>query len=238
MQVTEKIIELDAGFFSAEREVKRTKGIHLSHVIDFIEGKQREAGGLSKAGHNFAVSGFLWERALDKIIHLTPSELWEYVFTQALYEIEKPDVFRPGEQCMDAGECPACAGKGVFIEPVRTCEICCGVGRIRVYCTPDGISIETGFLEEWKHTSKSANTPITDTKKFGRWISWQIPVYLKALNLNTCMLRVLFSRGFYTTNEPVWKQFILTYSRTELDETWDTVSQHALLMCKEGLIFH
>ena len=190
---------------------------------------------MSKAGHAYAVGGFLWERALDKLVHLTKEELWEYVFTQALFEIDKPDVFRPGEQCMDAGECPLCEGKGVFIDPVRMCDVCGGVGRIRVYVTPDGVSIETGFLEEWKHTSKSANTPITH-QKFSRWTQFQIPVYLKALNLHTCKLRVYFSRGFYTTNEPVWKEFELTYSNTELDEIWDMICMHALLMCKEGLI--
>ena len=240
MQVTEEIIELNANFFSAEREVKRTKGIHLSHVIDYIEGKQRQVE-LSKAGNNFAVGGYLWERALDKIIHLTPSELWEYVFTQTLFEIDKPDVFRPGEQCMDAGECPACAGKGVYVDPVRVCGTCGGCGRIRIYLTPDGISISDidkhgkSFLEEWKATSKSSKNEITGPK-FSRWIQWQIPAYLKALNLQTCRLRIYHSRGAYTTNEPIWRQVILTYSQQELDETWDVIAKHALIMCREGLV--
>lgn len=245
LRVTEKIIELDSSWFSAEREVKRTKGVHLSHVIDFIEGRKRESEGLSKAGHAFACAGFLWERALDKLIHLSKEELWEYVFTQALFEIDKPDVFRPGEQCMDGGECPICAGKGTILDPVRVCKVCGGVGRIRIYLTPDGISISDldnrnrSFLEEWKCTSKSCDSDIATSPKFSRWVQWQIPAYLKALLLNTCRLRVYFSKGNYRDiHAPVWKEFILTYSDQEIDETWDSISQHAIIMAKEGLILY
>ena len=237
MTFEEKIIELDSNWFSAEREVKRTKGVHLSHVIDYIEGRNRDSDGLSKAGHAFAVGGFLWERALDKLVHLSKAELWEYVFTQALFEIDKPDVFRPGEQCMDGGECPICAGKGTLLDPVRICPTCDGCGRIRIYLTPDGVSISDEYLEEWKNTSKSANTPITH-QKFSRWVQWQIPAYLKALNLYVCRLRVYFSRGDYTDNQPIWKEFTLTYTKQELDETWDSISQHAIIMAKEGLILY
>ena len=232
MIVKESIIDFDCRWFSAEREVKRTKGIHLSHVIDFIEGRKREAD-LSKAGHAFAAAGFLWERALDKIIHLTKEELWEYVFTQALYEIDKPDVFRPGEQCMDAGKCPACVGKGVFIDPVRMCDVCGGVGRIRLYCTPDGVSITDNCLEEWKYTSKSCrNIDLTSTK-FNRWTEWQIPVYLKALNLNTCRLRVYFSRGDYTSGIPQWHEYIITYTDYELEEVWESICRNTVALLME-----
>ena len=225
MQVVENIIELDSRWFSPEREVKRTKGLHLSHILDFIEGRQRD-NDMGKSGHRFAVGGFLWERALDKLIHLSKEELWEYVFTQALFEIEKPDVFRPGEQCLDGGECPICGGSGMLRDPVRACQWCEGCGRIRIYMTPDGVSIEDQYLEEWKSTSKSSKTAITNSK-FQRWVSWQIPAYLKAMNLLTCRLRVFFSRGNYTSNEPEWREFTLTFTQQEIDETWESICINA-----------
>ena len=169
MQITEKRIELDSSWFSAEREITRTEGLHLSHVIDYIEeceGKVLNRGEDKTNLHRYSVAGFLWERALDKLIHLNKWDLWDYVFTQALFEIDNPKVFRPGMARID---CPACRGTGILY----------------VYATPDGISIpenaeEPLCLEEWKYTSKSSKTGI-EHPKFGRWLQFQIPFYLKIL---------------------------------------------------------
>lgn len=249
MQVVEKIITIDSRWFSPERDVTRTKGLHLSHILDyieFLEGKREEFGGvISAVGNNYAAGGFMWERALANLIELDEQELWEWIFGRTMSEPSNPEVVRPGEQCIDIGECTnkenhvethqsGChvfqLGRGLVL-----CPVCKGLGRLHVYMTPDGYHITDECLEEWKYTSKSANTPITHAK-FRRWISFQIPAYLKALGLRTCRLRVYFSRGDYTTGAPIWKEFVLTYGQHEIDDTWDTIAQHALLMFQKGIV--
>ena len=251
MQITEKRIELDSSWFSAEREITRTEGLHLSHVIDYIEeceGKVLNRGEDKTNLHRYSVAGFLWERALDKLIHLNKWDLWDYVFTQALFEIDNPKVFRPGEQKVDCGECPVCGGNGELTHSfsistskhgmARTdCPACRGTGILYVYATPDGISIpenaeEPLCLEEWKYTSKSSKTGI-EHPKFGRWLQFQIPFYLKILGLNTCRLRVYFSRGDYTSGLPEWREFTITYSDLELTEISDMIINNARSLVKQ-----
>ena len=91
------------------------------------------------------------------------------------------------------------------------------------------------MLEEWKYTSKSAKGGIQQGK-FNRWTHLQIPCYLKALNLFLCRLRVYFTRGDYSDNVPQWWEFILEYSKQEIDETWNLVSNAACEMIREGLV--
>lgn len=211
MQVTEERIHIDSRWFSPERDIVRSKGLHLSNVIDFIEfkeGKQaaRPIGGkLSDAGNAYASQGFLWETVLEQLIERSPTELWEWMFGRALSEPDNPLVVRPGEICLDG-----------------------------IYMTPDGYNIETEQLEEWKWTTKSSNWPITH-EKFRRWICFQIPSYLKALNLLVCRLRVCYARGDYKSGEPIWMEYILTYSQQEIDETWDMIRVNAEVMRREGL---
>lgn len=239
MQVDEQTIEISSNWFSPERDVTRTKGLHLSHVINYIEyceGKRSDVyGEMDSGGNAFAGGGFLWERVLAHLIEDTPWELWNWMFGRAMTEPENPHILRPGEFCLDAGPCPKCNGKGEL--PIeRRCKPCKGSGRILVYGTPDGIHMDDGVLEEWKDTSKSAATPITDNK-FRRWVSFQIPIYLKALGLTVCRLRVRFNRGDYKDiRHPIWKEFTLTYTQQEIDDTWEMVANHARLMYSEGLV--
>lgn len=185
--------------------------MHLSAVIDYIEyleGKRDlRNGGLSKAGHNYAVNGFAWERVLQNVIERDPTELWEWMFGRALAEPNNPKVIRPGEQCVDG-----------------------------IYLTPDGYHIDDMVLEEWKWTTKSSKGGIEGNKKFRRWTAFQIPAYLYALNLDICRLRVHHARGDYTTGEPEWWEHILSYTRQEIVETWDCICMHADLMYKGGLV--
>lgn len=239
MQVEEKRIIIDSNWFSAERDVHRTKGLHLSHVIDFIEeqesGKKRDrpdGGGLSDIGHNYAAGGFLWERVLTRLIEHNPKELWEWLFTQVMNEIDDPDVIRPGEQVY-SWECPDCS-----IETRDECRTCEGTGILSMYMTPDGVNILGDgtdiYLEEYKFTTKSSKDPITHPK-FGRWVRYQIPCYLKVMNLTKCRLRVYFVRGDYTTGEPAWYEYIITFSQTEIDEIWESVVLNAQYMYRHGL---
>ena len=124
---------------------------------------------------------------------------------------------------MDCGECPACVG--VFHKE-SVCEACSGTGRLRIYMTPDGYNISEELLEEWKHTSKSCKYGL-DQAKFDRWTKWQIPAYLKSLNLTKCRLRVYFVRGDYTDNTPQWREGIITYTQQEIDEVWDAICLNA-----------
>jgi len=187
--------------------VSRAKGLHLSQVIDFIENPEGPArdGDLSDDGHAYACGGFLWERVLVRLTESRPEELWEWLFTGALAEIRNPDVIRPGEMCIDG-----------------------------IWMTPDGFNLVDDCLEEYKYTSKSANTAITD-KKFRRWTSYQIPGYLKGLNLTTCRLRVYFSRGDYTNGIPQWREYLLTYTQQEIDDTWENIVNNAGTIRKLGL---
>ena len=183
---------------------------------------------MSEAGHAFATGGFLWERVLDRLTNSSKEELFEWLFTAALVEIANPVVVRPGEQVIDCGECSVCEGYKI------ACLACAGTGRLRIYMTPDGLHIEDEVLEEWKHTTKSCKYGINQAK-FDRWTKWQIPAYLKSLGLTKCRLRVYFVRGDYTNNEPQWWEFLLEYTQQEIDETWDSIVQHAVIMVRDGV---
>ena len=184
----------------------------------------------------------MWERLLDRLINSSKEELFEWLFTAALVEIQNPEVVRPGEQVMNCGACPVCDGTGLVVSAIpyydtesskvegqineEGCNACAGSGYLRVYMTPDGIHIEDEVLEEWKHTSKSCKYGI-DQKKFDRWTKWQIPAYLKSLGLLKCRLRVYFVRGDYTDNTPQWREGIITYTQQEIDEVWDAICLNA-----------
>lgn len=246
MEITERTIQFDSRWFSPERDISRTKGLHLSHIIDYIEyleGKQDSAqrGPLSDIGNAYASGGFQWERVLANLIERSPTELWEWLYGRVLSEPDNPKVVRPGEQCMDGGKCPVCDGKGYVVERYGemgdVCKTCEGTGRILIYLTPDGYHIDDMMLEEWKWTTKSANqdkNPIRGPK-FRRWLSFQIPSYLKALDLLVCRLRVFYARGDYTSGTPIWREYILRYSQTEIDDTWEMITDHAEMMYSEGL---
>ena len=238
MEITERTVQLDSRWFSPERNISRTKGLHLSHIIDYIEyleGKQDSVhrGPLSDIGNAYASGGFQWERVLTNLIERNPTELWEWLYGRVLSEPDNPKVIRPGEQCMDGGKCPVCDGKGYVVarfgEMGDVCKVCEGTGRILIYLTPDGYHIDDVMLEEWKYTTKSSDNDIRGYK-FRRWLSWQIPSYLKALGLNVCRLRVYFARGNYKSPVPVWREYILNYSGLEIDETWDSICINAAHM--------
>lgn len=244
-KISEKRINLESNWFSAERDVTRSKGLHLSHVIDYIEyleGKRELRGqeGLSDAGHAYSIGGFAWEHVISNLIERNPVELWEWLFTRALNTPDNPLVVRPGEQSMDGGLCPVCQGKGStythLTAPVVVCGPCHGTGKVIIFMTPDGYHIEDMILEEYKYTSKGWREGCITDKKFSRWVEYQIPCYLKALNLNTCRLRVYFVRGDYKEPVPRWYEYTITFSNQELDETWDLIAQHARLMYKEGIV--
>ncbi len=241
MQVTEKRVNIESNWFSLEKDVKRTKGLHLSSIIDYIEGRERDAE-MSETGNAYAAGGFLWERVLTNLIERSRWELWDWMFSAALAEIPNPRVVRPGEQCLDGGECPKCSGKGYCGagKSGGICTSCAGTGRILIYMTPDGINLDDlddhgkSLLEEWKDTSKSV-APITD-KKFSRWVSYQIPAYLKAMRLSTCRLRVRFNHGNYKDERsPIWMEYVLSFSQQEIDETWDCIANNARSMIEQGL---
>lgn len=200
--------------FSIERDVERTPGLHLSHVINYIEyqeGKRSESelrGGISQIGQAYAAGGFLWERVLAHLIENDPLHLWEGLFTAALNEIEYPNVIRPGEQCVDG-----------------------------ILMTPDGYNIDEARLEEWKYTTKSSASDIRGPK-FRRWVSFQIPSYLHSLGLTECRLRVYFAKGDYKSVVPVWKEFVLTYTEFELEEIWEMIVLNARAMERDGFVDH
>lgn len=206
VEIEEKDIHIDARWFSPERDVSRSKGLHLSNVLDFIEyneGKDR-GGEMTPQGHAFAAAGFMWERVLAHLTERSPEELWEWIYGRVLAEPLNPKIIRPGEQELDG-----------------------------IWMTPDGFHCDDYCLEEWKYTFKSARFPITD-KRFRRWVSFQIPAYLKVLNLDTCRLRVFFARGNHDGGPPVWRQYLLRYTRQEIDETWDCITANAAAMRKGG----
>ena len=209
MQVTEQRIQIDASWFSIDRDVERSKGLHLGHVIDFIEHQERMADKpkvRGAGGQNYMAAGFMWERVLNHLVNDDKKELWEWLFGRVLSEPDNPKIIRPGELCLDG-----------------------------IYLTPDAVHLDDHVLEEHKYTTKKP-APLTDPK-FRRWSSWQIPSYLKALKLHTCRLRVFFARGDYEGDPtPVWMEYLITYSQQEIDETWEAVIQNAATMRTLGLV--
>jgi hypothetical protein len=206
VQITEQRIIIDSRWFSPERDVRRSKGLHLSHVIKFIESREKKRDQNNDSLHNYSCAGFLWERVLEKAIDCTPQELWEWLFSRAMVDVQNPSVIRPGEMLLDG-----------------------------IYMTPDGYNVEDGCLEEWKYTNKSLRGGI-EGPKFARWLKWQIPSYLKALRLTVCRLRTYFARGDYTTGEPQWVEYMITYTQQELDEVWDMILLNAAAMRRLGLV--
>lgn len=227
MQIEEKQIILDASWFSAEREIQRSKGLHLSHVINFIEdgGISAHREGRSDSLNNYAVSGFLWERIIDRVINLSKEELFEWLFTRAMFDVSNPKLVRVGEVCVEV--CKCCSDK--------KCIKCKGTGSIKMYLTPDAYYVDEELMEEHKWTTKSSRNEIS-SDKFVRWTQYQIPIYLKVLGLKKCRLRVCFSRGDYKSGEPEWKEFLLTYSNRELEEAFEMVMLNARYMVENGLV--
>lgn len=164
---------------------------------------------LGEIGHAFAVAGFLWEDVVTRLIdgQYGQTAMWEWLFTASMNQIEDPDIIRPGEQHVDG-----------------------------IYLTPDGFRMSDGKLLEYKYTTKSSNTPITSSEKFGRWTEMQIPAYLSVLGLTECELNVYHAKGDYRSYEPVWMRHSLEYGQEELDEIWAWIVQNARAMEKEGLV--
>lgn len=208
MEITEQRITIDSKWFSAEREVQRSKGLHLSHIINHIEDqkKAKDRNFTGELVQNYMSMGFLWERALEHLIENDPYELWEWLFTGVLNDVNNPRVIRPGEQCLDG-----------------------------IYMTPDGYDIESVCLEEYKFTTKSLKNDIRGPK-FERWLKYQIPCYLKALRLKHCRLRVLFGRGDYTNGAPIWMEYWLEYSHQEIDDIWEEILRNADYMRENNLV--
>lgn len=216
MKATSERIHLDSRWFSPERDVARSKGLHLSHILNYIE--QQEGRGylapddppdkdIDEIGHAFAAGGFLWEEVIHRLTEGDQTQLWEWLFTGVMNNIDDPDVFRPGEQCVD----------GIFL-------------------TPDGVKRSNGRLKEYKYTTKSSNTPVTSSDKFGRWTEMQIPAYLYALQLTECELDVYHAKGDYRSYEPVWMHHVLLYTEQELEDIWEWIVRNGEAMKKEGLV--
>ena len=102
----------------------------------------------------------------------------------------------------------------------------CGeIKKDGVYLTPDAVNMDDWILEEWKCTWRSTNNNI----ERDYWSWWAaIKAYLHALNMDTCILRVMFVNGDYSKNRyPTPRAWRATFERGELESHWQKLLEHA-----------
>lgn len=85
MQIVTSPLEIVSTDWSPEKDIERSEGVHLSHVLTYIEEQLGKKYENNSGGQNYMAMGFVWERLLEV----------------ALNEPENPNIIRPGEQCLN-----------------------------------------------------------------------------------------------------------------------------------------
>jgi len=90
--------------------------------------------------------------------------------------------------------------------------------------SPDGVSYDDdkGFVvEEYKCTAMS---PDKSPAEVVRWMM-QVKGYCKAVGTTKCVFRIL-----HLAFVPVYKVWEITFTRQEIDENWEAITNHARTM--------
>jgi len=97
-----------------------------------------------------------------------------------------------------------------------------------IICSPDGLGLDPEYpdivvLEEYKCTWKSAKHEL-----IGNWrYMTQIASYLHALDLDTCIMRVLYLNGIYNGQGPIRRTARIKFDEFELRDNWKMISNMA-----------
>ncbi len=136
---------------------------------------------------------------------------WEY----------KGDGFGDGEACMDLGFTWERMLELAYVDRagVRVGE----VTKDGIIGSPDGIGLDpiSGSLAlfefkcTWKSTKKTPD-------KIWRYIT-QVKSYCTMLNLEICIMRILYVVGDHWGHGPQYRPFRITFDRVELAENWEMI---------------
>lgn len=94
--------------------------------------------------------------------------------------------------------------------------------------SPDGVGLDPEdenklILEEYKCTWSSAKRCPSEVWKY----LVQIKSYCHMLNLDTCIMRVLYLMGFYDGQGPVYRVSRFEFEEEELEMNWQMITQKA-----------
>jgi hypothetical protein len=211
-------------YFSADYLASRSPGPHLKTIIDdFLEYHDlynKRRADFADSLEEFASIGFAWERAvtaafraggipnLDEATPLAVRRVYEHAFSRALnegwQESHPREIVKPGE-----------------------------VTHRGIHCTGDGINVRGKHGEEWKATWTSAAGGL---ERHPDWLM-QMPGYCEAYGFDSWVVRAFYVNGYYEKGQmgkPVTRSWYLRWSPDELEENWQTIETHKLLMIEEG----
>ena len=238
MYIIRQDFQIQSAAYSADFNIPRSLGCHISHVLAYMDKrKYEEPADEAEAAAREArfLGGFLWE-------HLMAQQAIEQ-------ETRNPSRFtshivRIGELCW----CYQC-NEVIFGGRRKSRRHLIQEGHVGVFATPDGVMLPEWILKEWKFTTKSlkscggdewiplgATVPQAENPRYqhmeeGSWRwAWQTKLYCWLLKTRHAQLEACFVSGDYglTTRDSVTPRFHIEFEQQELDHAWDVVVANAL----------
>lgn len=240
MQIQRRRLKLDSKRYSADQFVPRSDGVHVSHIIHYIETALNIGGRAKQLG-----------KTIDdetREAYFTMGFLMEHVISDVLQEQEHlgdDEILRPGE----LGYCVECDGtftsaRDHDADTSAALEHFKETGHKFLYLTPDAINGRDMAVEEWKATWMSRNRcvaiKVTDdvfkdpaandiwtpdnTLADGVW-RWPVQVmsYCSVLGLERGNMRVFFVNGDYREKRPEAWTFRIEFTQKEISRNWDMI---------------
>jgi hypothetical protein len=210
---------LDASMYSADWDATRSAGLHLMHIVEFMEDERADILGEKRASkgktteelEQYRFGGFLFEHAMA----------WHIIEVECQ---RSPFLIRPGEWFW----CYVCnVSLGPFDAKRARCE---ASGHSGIYATPDALRADTMRLKEWKFTWKSLRRAggdgDTEYEHLREGI-WRWPVqtmaYCHLLDLTGADQEVFFVNGDYTNRQPLAMRYEMEFTPRDLSENWDGI---------------
>lgn len=152
---------------------------------------------------------------VSQIIGDICKQLYPDVYGQAL-NVEKVTAGRTFEDWLERGFQEA--QSGIFRPPPLQVD--------GVWLSPDGVNPDPYQIEEYKLTWYSSTDWDPGCKRAWPW-KIQIMAYCYALGVTEARLTVFFVNGNYKPPKPEVRQYQLTFTELELQETWLMLINHA-----------
>ncbi len=221
----------------------RSVGLHVSEIVRDLAFHSKVLDDkwvrveVEDSNTNLMQVGMGWEDYLAKYKHHP--------------EIE----YHPGELYVDIDNLCECGHYHSSHNPDCALCSCCNFNAVRVYMSPDGVSLvdpedyadvftyASDFLHEFKFTKKScrdfASSLRVESKPTLMWL-WQIKAYCYAMKTLAAKLHAMFVNGNYSYDEtdpesaPQYKVYRFQFSQDELDRNWRMLVAHAQYMILNG----
>lgn len=217
MIIQRRKINLDCEVYSREFNVPRSKGCHLSSVIEYVanalgygEKKRKDAGKFDI--DKWATSGFIWESVMSR------SDKLEHAFSVEavrLFMTNKPHIVFPGEKFW----CKQC---DKFMSGLRVAKRHIKATKHKgIFSTPDAYNTVARAYVEWKFTKKSSRRtqPEVINTKDGIW-RFHIQCAWNCMSLGTkvAKLIVMHIDGDWKSFEPEPYEITIKFKQSELDK--------------------